>query len=155
MTETSKASGDPLFNNVLFWKKKSNWGFVRTVFLFSSVCGPEKRKHPLPWQRWHLPATDRLHLTARQRATAPPAPPAHIGQRARWVDRVILWIPFLSLSPQMVPACLETRSLGDPAVWPLLADTADPRMDTLVRDLHHEPFSSYLSSWQTVFIYHQ
>lgn len=95
------------------------------LFLFLALPFPEKSKHSLSWQRWHLPAADRLRLTARQRATAPPA---HIARRARWVDPAILWTPFSSL-----PACLETRSLGDPAVWPPLADTADPHTDTLVR----------------------
>lgn len=127
----------PTFLTTLYPRKSKRIKIVAAVFFpffffFSSACSPEKRKHSLPWQRWHLPAEDHRRLTAHRLATAPPA---HFAQRARWVHPAILWTPFSSLfsTPQIIPAFLETRSLGELAVWPPSPNTADPRMDTRVR----------------------
>lgn len=137
MSGIPKASDERILSPRFILEREINLSLCVDCVLFrysSSACCLEKRKHPLPWQRWHLPAADHLRLTALRRATAPPA---HITRRARWVDQAILWTPFLSLSstPLIVPACLETKSLADPVVRPPLADTADHHVDTLVREL--------------------
>ena len=145
MSGSVTAFGNPLLS-LLFWRvQKSHLKRVwfsesrlywEWEYFLLSVCLQvwKATSHPLLWHHWHLPAGDPPPPTVHHHVTAPPA---LIGPRAHWVDRPILWIPFLSrfLTRLIIPVCLEKRAPGDPAVCPPSAGTADPPMDTLVRKL--------------------